>query len=104
LRRFLPDTLNWVYADPTLTITLTFPETMSEVTTPVPGDFVIIVDDVEKTPLDVEWGMVNDLAITYDEAILGPTAVRLRFPTKTDLFISDLDELITPFDLLVSAP
>jgi len=87
-----------------LTITLTFPETMSEVTTPVPADFVIIVDDVEKTPLGVEWGMVNDLSITYSEALMTPTVVKLRFSKKTDKFISVLDELITPFDLLVSAP
>jgi len=104
LRRFIPSSSVWSYIDPDLMVTLTFGEDMDQTVVPLPADFVLIVDDVDKTPDVVHWGTARTLVLDYSEGSLSVGQVRCRFSTKTDLFRSILGELITPFDIYVTAP
>jgi len=71
---------------------------------PLPGVFTFIVDGVEKTPTAIVWDDATHLALEYDEAVLGPTVVRCRLSAKDPLLRSQPGELVTPFDILVTAP
>jgi len=93
-----------VYADPDLTVKLTFAENMDQAVQPLPSDFVLTVDDVVKTIYTITWISATELAIDYSEALLACTIVGLRYSTKSSRFLSLLDELVTPFDLIITAP
>lgn len=101
LRRLIPSSSEFSYADPALEITVDFAQDMDNGVTPVPGDFVLTVDDVVKTIDTVSWDDNRHLSVDYSEAVLGPTVVELRFSTKTANFITDVDEFVTPFDIIV---
>lgn len=90
--------------DPDLSVTLNFAEDMDQTVQPLPADFVLSCDDVVKTIDTVTWVGARELAIDYSEVALAPTIVALRYSTKSSLFLSLLDELITPFDLIITAP
>lgn len=99
-----PASSAWTYVDPALEVVLTFGESMDQTSEPLPGDFVFVVDGVDKTPISVTWDSATELAIGYDEAVLSPTVVRCRFSTKNSDFLSVAGEIVTPFDILVDAP
>ncbi len=101
---FLPTSILTVYIDPTLTLGLTFGENMGQTVEPLPTEFVIVVDGVDKAPLTFTWASATEATITYSEVALGPVVVRLRYPTASARFRSVLLELITPFDFLTSGP
>jgi len=102
--RLIPASSDWTYADPLLDVVLTFGENMAVGTQPLPGDFAIDVDGVDKVPILVTWDSATELSLHYSEATLGPTVVRCRFPTINPLFVSAAGESVTPFDILVTAP
>lgn len=102
LPRMIPASTLWSYIDPDMTLTLTFGETMDQTVVPVPADFVLTVDDVVKVPSDVHWTGATTCVLDYSEVALAPNDVHLRFSTKTPLFLSILDELVTPFDLFIT--
>ncbi len=104
LPRLIPASSDWTYADPALDVVLTFGENMTQGTEPDPTDFVLDVDDVMKTPDSVQWDSATELSLHYAEATLGPSVIRCRFDRKNILFESVLHELVTPFDILVTAP
>jgi len=104
LPRFIPPTTAWVYADPVLTVAIDFPEAMDQTAQPLPGDFVLTVDDVVKPIASLSWISALTMTLLYSEAVLGPTVVKLRFSTKSPLFRSVLGEIVTPFDLVITAP
>lgn len=104
LPRFIPASSAWTYVDPALEVVLTFGESMDQTSEPLPGDFVFDVDGVEKTPVSVTWDSATELSIEYSEATLSPTAVRCRYSTQNPDFLSVAGELVTPFDILVTAP
>jgi len=85
-------------------VELYFTEDMSILSEPIPADFVLTVDDVVKTALSSSWFDLHQLTLTYDEAILGPTVVKVRFSTKNPDFISVAGEIVTPFDLVITPP
>jgi len=86
-----------------LTVVLTFEPSMDETTEPPISSFVIDVDDVEKTPDSVAWLTPHEFSLNYSEAALGPSVIKCRFSTKSPLFLSLTGELVTPFDILVTA-
>lgn len=104
LPRFLPSASIWAYADPLLTITLTFPENMDLGDEPPATDFVLTVDDVVKTVLDKQYTDATHFELTYSEGTLGPSVVEVRYSRKSALFQSALEELVTPFDMIITAP
>jgi hypothetical protein len=72
---------------------------------PAPESFVLLVDDVPITPDSASWDSVTELSLKYSEATLGPTVIRTRFSAFDPNFKSDpSEELVTPFDILVTAP
>jgi len=81
-----------------------FVEDMDQTTAPPVGDFVIWVDGMDKTPITAAWTGARNFTLTYSETVLGPSVVRTRFATKNPLFLSVLGELVTPFDILITAP
>jgi len=104
LPRLIPVSSDWTYADPLLDVVLTFGENMDVGVQPPPGAFVFDVDGTLKTPVLVTWDDATHLSIHYNEVTLGPTVVRCRYSTSGEDFISALGELVTPFDILVTAP
>ena len=102
--RLIPASADWTYADPALDVVLTFGENMDQTSEPLPGDFVLDVDGVLKTPIAVAWDSATELSVEYSEAVLGPTVVRCRYSTINPDFESALFEKVTPFDILVAAP
>lgn len=104
LPRFIPSATLWAYADPILTITLTFAEDMDQTVAPDTTDFVLTVDDVVKTLATSIWQDARNIELEYSEATLAPTVVDLRYSAKSINFLSVLDELVTPFDLEITAP
>lgn len=102
--RFIPASSDWTYVDPALDVVLTFSETMDETEQPLPGDFVFDVDGVEKTPITVTWDSATELSIQFDEAVLSPTVVRCRYSTINEDLRNVALEVVTPFDILVTAP
>lgn len=83
---------------------LTFTDDMSIATQPIPADFVLTVDDVEKTALSSTWFDLHKLTLTYNEVTLNPSNVSVRFSTKNPDFISVAGEVVTPFDILITPP
>ena len=77
---------------------------MDQTSEPLPGDFVLDVDGVEKTPDSLAWDSATELSLQYSEAVLAPTVVRCRYSTINPDFESALFEKVTPFDILVTAP
>lgn len=104
LPRFIPASSAWTYSDPALDVVLTLADVMGQTTEPLPSDFVLDVDGTEKTPISITWDSATELSIQYDEVTLGPTVVRCRYSAKNPDFLSVTGELVTPFDILVSAP
>lgn len=102
--RFLPLSSDWTYVDPALDVVLTFAGAMDQTEQPLPGDFVFDVDGVEKTPISVTWDSATELSIQFDEAVLNPTVVRCRYSKINDDLRNVALEVITPFDILVTAP
>lgn len=102
--RFNPASSAYTYADPVLDVVLTFGESMDQTSEPLPGDFIFDVDGTLKTPISVDWDSATELSVQYDEAVLGPTVVRCRFSAKNPDFLSIAGEVVTPFDILVTAP
>ncbi len=102
--RLIPASSNWTYADPAFEVVLTFGENMDQTSQPLPADFVIDIDGVEKTPDTVTWDSATELSLDYNEAVLGPTVVRCRYSKINPDFESALFEKVTPFDILVTAP
>ena len=102
--RLIPTSSGWTYVDPLLTCNLIFTEDMSILSEPIPADFVLTVDDVVKTVLSSSWLDLHTLTLTYNEAVLGPGVVRVRFSTKNPDFISVAGEIVTPFDMVITAP
>jgi len=104
LPRFLPDSTEWTYVDPLLSVELYFTPNMNIGVEPVPADFVLLVDDVEKTALSSSYFDANQLTLTFNEAALGPTVVKLRYSAKNPDFVSAAGEVVTPFDLVITPP
>lgn len=104
LPSLIPVTIVTTYADPLLTLVITFGEDMDQTVEPLPAEFVIVVDGVSKTPITFLWDSATQCTLTYSEAVLGPVVVRLRYPTGSSRFRSVLLELVTPFDFLTSGP
>lgn len=104
LPRLNPASSAFTYADPLLDVVLTFGENMDQTSQPLPGDFVLDVDGVDKVPILITWDSATELSIHYSEAVLGPTIVRCRYSTINPDFESALFEKVTPFDILVTAP
>lgn len=102
--RFIPASSLWSYGDPVLDVVLTFGEAMDQTEEPLPGDFVFDVDGVEKTPISVTWDSATELSIQYDEATLGPSVVRCRYSKVNEDLRNIALEVVTPFDILVTAP
>lgn len=94
----------FTYADPLLDAVLTFGENMNQTSQPLPGDFVLVVDGVEKVPILITWDSATELSIEYSEAILGPTVVRCRYSAINPDFETALFEKVTPFDILGTGP
>lgn len=69
---------------------------------PLPAQFVITCNDVDKTPDSVTWDDATHLSVDYSEADLTVEECWLRYSAKSPLFLSVADELITPFDLRVT--
>ncbi len=104
LPSLIPTTIVTTYADPLLTLALAFGEDMDETVEPLPAEFTIVVDGVDKTPITFVWDLAFQCTLTFSEALLAPTVVRLRYPTGSSRFRSVLLELVTPFDFLTSGP
>lgn len=83
---------------------LYFTDDMSIASEPIPADFVLTVDDVVKTVLSSSWLDLHQLTLTFNEAVLGPSVVKVRFSTKNPDFISVAGEIVTPFDLVITPP
>jgi hypothetical protein len=77
---------------------------MDQTDKPLEEDFVIVVDDVDKTPDAVVWSDANTFTLQYAEATLGPSVIRVRYSKKNILFHSNVDEIVTPFDMLSEIP
>ncbi len=104
LPSLIPVTIVTTYADPLLTLVITFGEDMDQTVEPLPAEFVIVVDGVSKTPISFTWDSATQCTITYSEGVLGPTVVRLRYPAGSARFLSLLAERVTPFDFLTTGP
>lgn len=94
--------MDYTYVDPNLAITLTFGESMDQTVVPLPAQFVLTCNDVVKVPDTVSWDDATHLSIDYAEAVLTVDLCYLRYMAKDPNFLSVLDELVTPFDLLVA--
>lgn len=77
---------------------------MDQTVAPAPGQFVIDVDGVPKTPDTVVWIDPGTLGLTYAEAVLGPSVIRLQYPRMFPNFLSLAGQPVFPFDLLLTAP
>ena len=102
--RLIPASSDWTYADPLLDVVLTFGENMNQASQPLPGEFVLDVDGTLKTPILVTWDTATECSLHYSEAVLGAAVVRCRYSTKNSDFVSAAGEVVTPFDILVTAP
>ena len=100
--RLIPTSSAWTYVDPLLDVVLTFAEDMFDGITPPATVFTIDVDGVDKTPTTLTWDSTTELSIEYSEAVLAPTAVRCRLPALHPDLKSNVSELVTPFDILVT--
>ncbi len=100
----IPASSDWTYADPLLDVVLTFGENMDQTSQPLPGDFILDVDGTLKVPIFITWDSATELSIHYSEAILAPTVVRCRYSTINPNFVTVAGEVVTPFDILVTAP
>lgn len=96
----MPTGFEWSYADPDLTLVVTFPVAMDQTVQPAPGHFVIDVDGVPKTPDSLGWTDPLTLTLPYSEAVLGPSVVRLQYPLQLPNFKSLQGQPVFPFDLL----
>ena len=97
-----PDSQEWTYADPILSVQLDWNEVMIDGVEPLPAEFEFLVDGVPKTPTTFIWNTTTQCTLTYSEALLGPSVVRNRYQTSSPRLLSVLGELVTPFDQLVS--
>lgn len=92
--------MEWSYADPDLVVQAFFPVDMDQTLEPVPADFIIEVDAAAKPPDALGWTDATTMTLTYQEAVLGPSVVRLQYPLMTDNFVSLQGQPVFPFDLL----
>ena len=97
-----PTSGTWAYADPTLTMVLTFPVAMDQTVIPLIGQFVAEVDGVPKAPGTVVWNDATHMTLTYLEAVLGPAVVRLQYDQMFPNFVSLDAQPVFPFDLLLT--
>lgn len=96
--------MEWSYADPDLVLVLEFPVDMDQTVEPLPAQFAIDVDGVPKTPISLGWTDADTMTLTYQEAVLGPSVVRLAYDHMFPNFISLVDQPVFPFDLLGVGP
>lgn len=104
LPRLIPTGGDWTYGDPNLGITIDFAEDMDQTAEPPMAFWKIDVDGVNKTPDSGAWVDARQYGLAYAEAVLGPTDIRLHWQTKHPDLLSVLDELVTPFNILLTAP
>jgi len=83
---------------------LNFGETMDNGPKPLASDFIVNIDGVDKDPISTGWASNTQLTISLTVPGLTPAVVRCRFFAKTSMFHSALGELVTPFDILITAP
>ena len=102
--RMIPVSSDWTYSDPLLSVVLTFGETMNQTKEPLPAEFVFDVDGTEKTPINAAWDSATEFSIEYEEVTLGPSIVRCRYSAINPDFVTAAGEVVTPFDILVTAP
>lgn len=96
----LPLGFLWNYQDPNLVLGLTFDVDMDTAFTPDPADFILLVDAVPKTILAIAWANNRVLEVTYDQAVLAPSVIRLELPESKGTFhAADLCP-VSPFDQL----
>ncbi len=95
-----PLSFTWNYVDPNLILVVTFPVDMDQTVEPLPAQFIIEVDAAAKVPDTLGWTNPTTMTLTYAEAVLGPTVVRLQYPQMFPNFISLVDQPVFPFDLL----
>lgn len=92
----------WTYIDPTLSGQIEFPVAMDQTVIPDKTDFILEVDSAAK-PLDtVVWADATHLGYSYDEAVLGPTVVRMQYPAMLPNFRSLQGQPVFPFDILLT--
>ena len=65
--------------------------------TPVPGDFMLMVDLAAKVPDSIAWPSSTVLELEYTEALLNPTAVTLQLLAATPNFRSPQHFIVQPF-------
>lgn len=73
---------------------------MDETVKPTTPQLVIDVDGVPKEPDSIGWTDATTLTVPYQEAVLGPSVVRLQYPRMFPNFLSLVDQPVFPFDLL----
>ena len=76
---------------------------MDQTVVPLPAQFALTCNDIVKVPDTVSWDDATHLSIDYAEAVLGVDPCRLRYPAKDVNFLTVHDELVTPFDIIVTA-
>ena len=75
---------------------------MDQTVEPLPGEFIIDVDGVPKTPDTLGWTNPTTMTFTYNEAVLGPSVISLEYPDMLPNFISLAAQPVFPFDLLIT--
>ncbi len=98
--RVLPSGFDWVYFNPDLDLTLSFPTPMDTTHQPLPAQFIILVDGVPKTPDLLFWIDPVSMAIAYAEPSLAPSVVRLIYSEASPLFHDLTEHQVFPFDIL----
>lgn len=100
----LPDLLPlgflWNYQGDDLQLCLTFTEDMDTGKTPPASAFVIEVDAADKVPDSVQWLNSRVFQLNYNEASLGPVAVRCILDESQPAFHSVGFQPVSPFDIL----
>jgi len=72
------------YADPNLSIVITFQSAMDQGVQPFPFEFTIYANDVTKTPDSLNWTSATTMLINYAEAGLGVGPFDIQLPAATD--------------------
>lgn len=97
-----PTSGTWAYIDPTLSGQLEFPVAMDQTVIPDKTEFILEVDAAAKPLLTLVWADATHLGYTYDEALLGPSVVRMQYDQMAPNFLSLDGQPVFPFDLLLT--
>lgn len=91
------------YADPDLTIVITFQSAMDQTVTPLTSEMNIYANDVLKAPDGIAWQTATKLNLIYSEAALPPD-YDVELPAATDRLRSLIQTVIPPFRLDTLGP